>query len=217
MTADIQVCEQCGQQHITMAGNQACAAHKKGTRDEAERGKACRQIPVQGGTVCRYHGGRAKQVRAMGQQKVAEQRARKLVASYGLPMEVGPEDAILAEVHRTAGHVAWLAEQVQALETGELVWGVTRIKEGGEDRGRTEEAVPNVWLKLYREERAHLVRVCAEAIKAGIEERRVRLAEQQGSLVADVIRAILGDLNLTAEQQAKVSEIVPRRLRAVAG
>jgi hypothetical protein len=34
--------------------------------------------------------------------------------------------------------------------------------------------------------------------------------------VAGVIRAILGDLGLTAEQQAMVSEVVPRRLRELA-
>jgi hypothetical protein len=31
-----------------------------------------------------------------------------------------------------------------------------------------------------------------------------------------VIRAVLGDLDLTPEQQARVPEVVPRHLRAVA-
>ena len=55
------------------------------------------------------------------------------------------------------------------------------------------------------------------AIKAGVEERRVRLAESQGELVAGVIRAILSDLGLTVEQQALVGEVVPRHLRLLAG
>jgi hypothetical protein len=59
------------------------------------------------------------------------------------------------------------------------------------------------------------VKVCSEAIRAGIEERRIRLAEQEGALVAQAIRAILADLNLTAEQQERVPEIVPRHLRAL--
>jgi hypothetical protein len=58
--------------------------------------------------------------------------------------------------------------------------------------------------------------VCEAAIRAGIEERRVRLAEQQGALVADVIRKILGDLELTPEQAAKAGEVVPIRLRSLA-
>jgi hypothetical protein len=96
------------------------------------------------------------------------------------------------------------------------VWGVTKKKTGGEDFGTTEEAVPNIWLKLYQAERAHLVSVCAQAIKAGIEERRIRLAESQGELVAHAIRAILADLGLSAEQQALVPEVVPRHLRLIA-
>jgi hypothetical protein len=43
--------------------------------------------------------------------------------------------------------------------------------------------------------------------------RRVRLAEQQGQLLSNAIRAILGDLNLTPDQQALVSTVVPNRLR----
>ena len=130
--------------------------------------------------------------------------------------------------------VAWLRERVQEIETAALiesgdadsdtpgmppsplVWGVTKKKTGGEDFGTTEEAAPNIWLKLYQQERAHLVKVCESAIRAGIEERRVRLAEEQGQLVAHAIRAILTDLGLTPEQQARVSEIVPRHLRALA-
>jgi len=55
--------------------------------------------------------------------QVAE--AAKAVATFGLPREVDPRDALLEEVHRTAGAVAWLHEQVQALQTADVVWGVT--------------------------------------------------------------------------------------------
>ncbi|MET1085727.1 MAG: hypothetical protein ABWY04_01180 [Arthrobacter sp.] len=54
------------------------------------------------------------------------------------------------------------------------------------------------------------------ALKAGIEERNVKLAESQGLLVADVIRRILGALELTPEQQQLVPEVVPRELRTLA-
>lgn len=97
------------------------------------------------------------------------------------------------------------------------MWGTTRRKVGGDDWGVTQEAGPSVWLTLYMRERDHLVKVCTQAIKAGIEERRVRLAEQQGALVAGVIRLILGDLHLTPEQLALVPVIVPQRLRELAG
>ncbi|NNN30735.1 hypothetical protein HLK59_10235 [Streptomyces sp. S3(2020)] len=144
------------------------------------------------------------------------------MATYGVPVETTATQALLDEVQRTAGHVAWLGDRVRELDyevaAGEnvehpLVWGVTRRKIGGDDAGITEEAAASVWLKLYQQERAHLVRVAEAAIRAGIEERRIKLAESQGMLIALAIRQILGDLHLTAEQQALVPVVVPRRLR----
>jgi hypothetical protein len=157
----------------------------------------------------------------------SEEAARKAVETYGLRIDTTATEALLEEVQWTAGHVAWLRDRVREIETAAatgadgaesaLVWGTTRVKTGGEDHGTTEEAAPNIWLKLYQAERTHLVKVCAEAIRAGVEERRVKLAESQGALLVQVIRAILGDLDLSADQKAKVTEVVPRHLRAVAG
>jgi NADH dehydrogenase FAD-containing subunit len=70
-----------------------------------------------------------------------------------------------------------------------------------------------VWVDLLGQWHDRLVRICAEAIRAGIEERRVRIAEQQGALVADVIRKILERLELTPEQAAKAGDVVPFELR----
>jgi hypothetical protein len=186
-------------------------------------GERCRQIVMRGQTVCIAHGGKAPQNLRAAERRATEVRARKLVETYGRKIETTATEALLDEVQWTAGHVAWLRERVQELEddvtngthTNPIVWGTVRRKTGGEDWGETEEAVPNVWIKLYQQERAHLVRVCSEAIRAGIEERRVKLAEQQGALVAQVIRKILDDLNLTAEQQAQIPSVVPRHLRAL--
>ncbi|HEY6793394.1 MAG TPA: hypothetical protein VI248_01785 [Kineosporiaceae bacterium] len=144
--------------------------------------------------------------------------------TFGRPVEIDPADALLQEVHRTAGHVAWLAEQVRALDSQALTRG-TRSVQVSEKTGfqagitTTKEAGPQVdlWLELYFRERQHLVKVCAAALAAGVEERRVRLAEQQGGLLASVIRAVLDDLQLSEVQRAMVAEVVPRHLRAVAG
>lgn len=165
---------------------------------------------------CKLHGGSTRSVAKGSRLRLVERKARVVMETYGLPIETSPADALLAEVHRTAGHVAWLQQRVAELEERDVVWGTTQIKTGGEDGGTTEAAEPNVWVRLYQAERAHLVKVSSEAIRCGIEERRVKLAESQGALVADVIRAILGDLHLSTEQQALVSEVVPRRLRELA-
>lgn len=230
-----------------------CGAKLKGK----QAGKTCGLIPAEGATRCWRHGGNSPQAKKAAERRIAEQEAQKImtnaVRTLGLPIDIDPGKALLDEIHWTAGHVAWLRDKVQELETmdrltrgtedkttwskdGEeftagsdesgnpnahsLVWGQTeyRDKTGGDDAGQTvvEQAGINIWYQLYLKEREHLAKVCSLALRAGIEERKVKLAESQGLLVAEVIRRILGALGLTPEQQLLVPEIVPRELRALA-
>jgi len=194
--------------------------------------------------VCQKHGGASSTTKRKAAQRLAEEKAAKAVVTLGLPIDISPTDALLGEVAATAGHVKWLLGQVRELSPADLAWGVTQrtVKEGldrvdnwdaevtaGDDTGRvrktpddwgtttTQKAAPSIWYELYTRERAHLVRVCSEALRAGIEERRVQLAETQGALVAEAIRRILDDLQLSPEQTARVKDVVPRHLRAIAG
>lgn len=213
-------CEKCGSEHVTRHGGPACSGHAK-IRDDDGRiigSRPCSRAPMNGQTKCQSHGGRSPQAKAAGQRRQAEARAAAVLRRFGEPIDTTPTEALLDAVKWTAGYVAWLREKVAKVESDEqLVWGTTREKTGGDDWGRTDEAKPNAWLALLGEWHDRLVRICAEAIKAGIEERRVRLAEQQGQLVADVIRTILGRLNLTPEQASIAGEVVPLELRRLAG
>lgn len=193
--------------------DQRCGAKARST------GKPCTQPPVPGTTRCRFHGGAAPQVKAAAQRRAQMAAAQDAVAKLNLRREVDPHVALLDEVYRAAGVVAHLDEKVQSLPEQDLVWGVTELveKTAGEFPGTdtTYAAELNVWVKWWREERTHLAKVAKMALDAGVEERRVKLAESQGALLADVIRRILADLDLSPEQQAKVSSVVTRHLRAV--
>lgn len=200
MTLD--TCPRCGQPHPR------CHAHNR-------QGRPCMRSPAAYQHVCNRHGAKSPQALAEAERRRQEAAATHAMTTLGRPINTTPTEALLEEVRWTAGHVAWLRERVQDLEQGDLVWGTTKTKDGGDDQGTTQEAKPSVWYVLYSRERQHLVTVCAAALKAGIEERRVRLAEQQGALVAEVIRRILAALNLTPEQLELVPTVVPRELRAI--
>ncbi|WP_235939394.1 hypothetical protein [Occultella kanbiaonis] len=147
------------------------------------------------------------------------------MVTFGLPVDIAPSEALLEEVRWTAGHVQWLRGRVQELDDDgthhSLVWGETKVTDKGSGvapgTDTVESSAPSIWYILYAKERDHLVAVCAAALKAGVEERRVRLAEQQGELVATVIRRILDELQLTVEQAGRAPEIAARHLRLIAG
>lgn len=219
----IPTCAKCNEQHINRFGGQGCNAHRKSD------GKACTNHPSKGGMVCKYHGGAVGKIKKKAAERVLVQKAEQARQTLGLRMDVGPTEALLEEVRWTAGHVQWLRGQVQSLTSATetvdhrhpLVWGETQSvdKEATKTPGTdvTESAEVSVWYQLYLKEREHLVSVCAAAIRAGVEERRVKLAEQQGDLIADVVQAILTDLMLSPSQQQLVATVVPRHLVALAG
>jgi hypothetical protein len=191
------------------------------------------------------HGGAGANAKAKQARLRAEAEAQRemdkiaKLRTLGDQIDVSPSEALLNEVRWTAGHVDWLRGKVQELELRtdsgsltttagqptdpqhELVWGVTETKEIGSSQypgtDETWTAGENIWYTLYMKERQHLVAVSTAALRAGVEERRVQLAEDQGALVSSVIRHILGDLELTPAQEARSGEIVVRHLRLLKG
>lgn len=139
---------------------------------------------------CKHHGGSSPN----GRKHATRQAAEEAVVTYGLPVEIDPAEALLDEVNRTYGHVLWLLDKVQITDPDALIWGLESEtdKRATEFPGvdRTYSAKANVWLDLYREERDHLRRVTTDALRAGVEERRVRLAERRGEELARWMKAL---------------------------
>lgn len=158
---------------------------------------------------CKHHGGSTP----AGVISAERERVRTSILTYGGPIEVEPGVALLQEVHRTAGHVAYLGTIVADLEKAQLTGpvGSEGVTEGGIIMHPAYK--PSVWLEMYHTERTHLARVCKMALDAGVAERQVRVAEQQGELFAGAIRAILTDLGVMGDPRAP--EIVRRHLMAL--
>lgn len=206
-------CPSCGRTHP-----KGCTAHR------SSDGAPCGGLRVDGLTVCVAHGGKTAKARAKAQRARDEQAAQREVARLGIKVEVHPAVALLDLVHWTAGEVAYWRDIVVQIEQADtdvdgdggyrnLTWGVTKVKDGGDDRGTTTAAAPHVAYTMLERASDRLAAYASAALKAGVDERRVQLAEKQGALVADVIRAVLDRLHLTDDQWALVPTVVPEQLR----
>lgn len=198
-------------------------AVEKCTATSKQSGERCKRYPVPGLTVCKMHGGGSKAAKQAAARNIAQANAARSAAQIGLPLEISPQQALLDEVQRSAGMVAFYQDRVNEVtgnRTGDLIFSLTKYEEVqsetlGNSETTTTEAGVHVWLQLLNEERDRLTRVSLAAIKAGIAERRVQLAEQQGHALVGVIRAILARLDLNPSQVTLASTVVPEELRAL--
>lgn len=171
---------------------------------------------------CKFHMGNVDtHVIAATKQRIAQS-----MPAYGTPITVGPHEAILQEVHRTAGHVQWLHEMIQWLgrsdddieddefdEVGIMPEGV----KGALTAITLQGIQPSVWLKMYADERQHLVSTCKAAVAMGCAERTVQIAEDQGKMIAMLVVAIFKDnrLGMNAEQIGAFPAIAREHLSRV--
>ena len=184
----------CGKPHVTIHGHRSCSAHRKSD------GEPCPTAPLDGGKVCRMHGGGARQNREAAAKRLekakTEALAEKLLLKIGHRVERDPVAHLLDVISYQAGIVAYWRAQVEDIAPESLTWGVTE-KKTGFNPTTTLSASPNVAYELLRDAQSDLVRYCAEAIKAGFAERQVQIAEQQGALMAGLQRAVLARMLAT--------------------
>jgi P27 family predicted phage terminase small subunit len=191
-----------------------CDEHR---RWECTRGKKsgaghCHSPSVLGYTACRMHVG--KRVSDDPQHILAvEQAANPL---RGQPLDIGPAEALLWRVRVLAGEVQRLDDLIGTLERDELVFGVTREEttetaDGLLTRTITESRV-NTWVLLRHQRETMLATACEAALRANIEERLVRLAEQQGAVIHRLLITVLVDFGISPDD-ARIPQIIPMRLR----
>lgn len=190
-----------------------CSAHKSG-------GGECAAHPIEGSSVCRVHGGSAPAVRAAAQRRVELEAARRQLATLGQPEAIDPAEALLQLIGWKYGEVKWLRARVQEVPEDDLTWGRAQTDVGVGPEGPidkvTEKASPSVWWSLLREAENQLADYAARALRAGVDERKVRLAEQQGHMVHAVMMAIFNRLALTPAQWALANTAAPEELRRLA-
>lgn len=198
-----------------MDGRRQCTAKAK------QSGNRCKRVPAHGATVCNIHGGSAGAVKAKAAERTQQDAARRALMALGEPEPIDPAQALLDLIAWKYGEVQWLRDKVQELEPDKLVWGKTEHKEGVSVEGPvdvvTEKAAPSVWWSLLRQAEDQLSEYASKALRAGVAERQIRLAESTGQAMAGVVNMILDRLQLTAAQRGLVPTVVPEAFRMLKG
>lgn len=168
-------------------------------------GKPCQSVAGKGTDhigygICGLHGGNTSTLRANAAKWMGGGITHEMTVAYGYgaPIDLDPHEALLQEVRRTGGHVAFLAERISLWEL--------------DDKKNLTPAQVE-WREIYKEERAILVKVAKAAIDAGIAERRVRIAEDQGRDLIHALNLIFDALGLTMDQRRLIPSVVPPILR----
>lgn len=200
---------------------------RKGTPCERPKGWG---TPHPGIGSCKFHGGStATHVKA-----AEREMAKRACVSLGIPVEIHPAEALVREVFRAQGNVDFYESLVAELPThpepDEYVAGEPGAAEGHWVRGDpgvygrtyhvsglpTGEAKPHVLVTLYNEERGRLVAATTAALKAGVDARRVEIAQEQARLIAEGFRALAQALGHDPSSQ-KVREACRAQLTVIAG
>lgn len=158
--------------------------------------------------ACKLHGGTTPN----GIRHALTVKAREEAQIYGIPRHIDPVDGLIEEYWRTAGIVAGLEAKVRDIPHAELIWGITETttipdQDGGQPAEvRKSRAVPNVWVKLFNEERDRFAKLGVEIIRLGLEARRDEYIRVQ----VDAFAAILlhPQLALTDGQRQTAADLL---------
>lgn len=119
--------------------------------------------------TCRNHGGHLPGPRKAAAKATILQAADEM----GLSLEIEPHDLMLATVHATAGALAFAQGQIAKVPP-------------------EDHKARAFWMEAQGQALDRSARVSKAALDAGIAERRVRLAERTGALIASAAERAMG-------------------------
>jgi hypothetical protein len=191
-------------------GKKLCGAKTPGGKYPTCHNVAGKGTKHKGVGRCSRHGGKT-----VSHEKAASvELARIECETLGIPIETTPADALMEEVAEASGNVRFYRNLIQALPTHPEPDVYVVGEDGGEghwERGATGvygptyhvsgiptgKAEPHVLVQLYNEERKRRREAAEGALKAGVEERRIRIAEADAERIMDAQMKALMAMGLT--------------------
>jgi hypothetical protein len=167
-------------------------------------GQPCEKYAPRGGTVCRSHGGAAPQVKAAVKARRVEQDITKTLGR----LTIVPVHDPLTALADLAGEIsAW--KELAAARVADLKALAQRNYATGSDEVHAE-------IQVYERALDRCVHVLATIARLNIDERLVKISEQQAELVKTALLGAMEDTGLPREQQREAAGHLARRLRLVA-
>jgi hypothetical protein len=200
-----------------------CTAHKRKTKEP------CRNAAVTGATVCRMHGGASPAVKIKAARVKAEAKAAELLTKeFARRGELIPPDdpeangavALEAEIRRTVGWSRFLESKINSLASDEdLVFGGVAVerKDGfGADSYVLErrEARLNEWVRLLNVNREHLRKLGQIWVSAGLDVKRIAIAEREVDLLEQALNGILSEAGVNPNSP-EIRKIIFKHLSAL--
>lgn len=174
-------------------------------------GTPCKNNPILGATVCKKHGGGAPKVRA----KAA---VRAEVMAWGLgDAHQDPGEVLLRLVTQSAVRVERYARELETHVGESDTLRAALVAQAYGEFGPTGEYIRGLAV-LEAQERDRCASFAAKAVAAGLAKRTVELAERQGQLIAELLRAVLLDpeMGLSDEQRRAMPGVARKHLTALA-
>jgi hypothetical protein len=188
-----------------------CSARSKRT------GEPCNNYPVKGANVCRMHGGATRQTKALARRRLAMEAAKKEAARLGGSRDVDPLDVLLEQVREAAANVSVYRLAIDHLdvEVGPLDSAVAQ--RGIITEGAVVDPQVHILVQMYDAERDRLVKYAKLCVDAGVDERRVRVTEQQASRLGQALGRALDapEVGLTGEQRGNLQRVLAAELRGL--
>jgi hypothetical protein len=155
--------------------------------------------------VCSFHGGQASHALAKGRQRVIEYDAKEALLKLGVPITVDPKQALLDQVYIAYGMAQTLGALVSEVEVDDL----------RSPKGKVRYAAQDL-VELHAKWVDRAARIAAMALKVGIEERFVKLAEFQSIAIVAAIKEVIDALGLDEEVRTRAYGFAAQSLRRIA-
>lgn len=175
--------------------------------------------------ACKQHGGSTPTHELAGALAIARSEATVM----GNPLAIEPHEAILQCIRIAAGEVRYASDRIAELQDSEVVGPVETRKERplslgkeGEDPDVPVQEVTagppalHIWVETRHRAMDRLVNFSKVALAAGVEERRVKAAEQWAAGYVELVKRLLEDLGHDLNAPG-TREVVVKHLRLLDG